>query len=63
MLDSGGYKSIFTSLGGEADVENLINVAGVFADEGARGDLEDVDIVLIVSVNHSNELAVGGHGD
>ena len=63
MLGSGGYKTVVTISLGESHVECSVGVSLSFSNQLAGLSLENVDVMIVMSVDHGNELAILGESD
>ena len=63
MLGSGGYKTVVTVPLGESHVERSVCVSLSFSNQLAGLSLENVDVMVVMSVDHGNILSILGESD
>jgi hypothetical protein len=63
MLSSGSYKTVVAISLRESHVECSIGVSLSFSNQLAGLSLENVDVMIVMSVDHGNELAIFGESD
>jgi hypothetical protein len=63
MLGSGGYKTVVTIPLGESHVERSVCVSLSFSNQLAGLSLENVDVMVVMSVDHGNVLSILGESD